>query len=210
MKPLLTIALAALTACGGLENAPLRTGTVHGQLMGIDAEARVGVLGHEELTATPGPDGRFVLEGVPTGQVELLVVINALQAQRLSVNVEGASILDVGTVAARPAGRIEIAVLSLGGHRLTGGTVSVVGTPFTSPIRPPENEASLVVPAGCYEIRVAVPGLGTALTSGCVEESFQLEKRVVLESPDGSFGREGCSVTGCRAGLSCGADRSCR
>lgn len=210
MKPLLPIALAVLAACGGLENAPLRTGTVRGQLTGADGRAVVGVLGNEALRTAPGPDGRFVLEGVPTGEVELLVVVNALQAQRLKVTVDSATILDVGTVQARESGAIELYAVAPGGQLLTGGTVSLVGTPFSSPIRGPENEGEMVVPAGCYQGRVAVPGLGSALSSVCVEEGRRVERRISLAPPDGSVGREGCAVTGCSAGLTCSADRSCR
>lgn len=211
MKRLGLIALTALAGCGGFENEPFKTGVLRGQLQGTDASALVGVVGHENLSARPDAAGRFELAGVPLGQVDLLVIINATQSKRLTVEVGGASIVELGVVEPRPSVKFEVHVKAPGDQWLGGGRVSLVGTPLSEPIRidGDESEAEFYLPAGCYEARVTVPGLGEVTRSECVENSSS-SIRVSMPVPDGSAGREGCSVTGCPSSLTCQSDRSCR
>ena len=97
-----------------------------------------------------------------------------------------------------------------GGQRVTGGTAALVGTPLTASVKAPEDEAEFHLPAGCYEVVVTVPGLGSGTVNGCLEAGGLFERILQLEAPDGSPGREGCVVTGCQGLLTCQADRSCR
>ena len=210
MKRLATLLLCALTACGSLDNEPLSVGVIRGQLADADASALVSVVGRVDLVTTPDVQGRFELQGVPLGNADLFVIINARESRRLSVQVGGASIVELGSVTPELSGHFEVYVSAPGGQAVTGGTVTLVGTPLRGPIRPPEDEVEFSAPGGCYEALVSVPGLGTATVSGCLDAGGQLERRITLEAPDGSAGREGCVVTGCRGALTCQADRSCR
>ena len=210
MKRSLAIALCALSACGGLENEPFKTGTIRGQLVAADANAVVAVVGQPALVTHPDSAGRFTLEAVPLGTVDLLIVVNAALSHRQPVVVGGASVVELGALEGRRSGKLELYVQSVGRHVLTGGTVSLVGLPLTSPIVAPENEAEFTVPAGCYEARVVVPGLPETTVSGCVGEAGLFEQHLDLEPPDGTPGSEGCSITGCEDGLVCQADFSCR
>jgi hypothetical protein len=203
------VALACFVACGSLDNEPLRTGVIRGQLANPDSGALVAVVGREDLSTRPDAEGRFELRSVPVGPRELLVLINASQSRRLSVDVGPASIVELGVVEAAPSVEFEVYVKSPGGQRVTGGTVALLGTPLVKSIKPPEDEAEFHLPPGCYEALVSVPGLGSTTVSGCLD-SAPLELDALLDVPDGSPGREGCEVTGCKGLLACQPDRSCR
>lgn len=211
MKRLALITLVGLTACGGLENEPFKTGVVRGQLTGTDDKALVSVVGRDDLATRPDATGAFELAGVPLGQAELLIIVNATHSRRLTVEVGGAAIVQLGVVEPRPSMKVEVHVVSPGLHWLGNGTVTMVGLPVSAPIEVEglESEAEFRLPAGCYEARAAVPGLGEATKSFCVTESVPASTRVTMPEPDGSPGREGCSVTGCPLLLTCQANRSC-
>ncbi|MDP1829422.1 MAG: hypothetical protein Q8L48_39515 [Archangium sp.] len=210
MKPLLAIALLALTGCGSLDNEPLRFGVIRGQLLNTDSAALVAVVGRDDLVTQPDLEGRFELKPVPLGPAELLVVINAREARRITVEVGAASVVELGEVTPAPSAHFEVYVDAPGGQRVNGGTVALLATPFIGTIRGFEDEAEFRVPPGCYDALVTVAGLGTQTVSGCVEAGLTLEKIVTMLEPDGSPGREGCPVSGCQGLLVCQADRSCR
>jgi hypothetical protein len=212
MKRLMLIALTALAGCGGFENEPFKTGVLRGQLVGTDATALVSVVGHENLSARPDAAGRFELANVPLGQVDLLVIVNALQSKRFSVEVGGASIVELGVVEPRPSVKFEVHVKAPGHQWLGGGRVSLLGTPLSEPLELDfdEAEAEFYVPPGCYDAQVTVPGLGDVTRSGCVAEGESFDTTVRMPEPDGSPGREGCEVTGCPLLLTCQSDRTCR
>lgn len=210
MKRLLAIALIALTGCGSLDNEPLLVGVIRGQLANSDDTALVAVVGRDDLVTRPDAEGRFELTSVPLGQVDLLVVINALESRRFTVQVGAASLVELGAIAPAPSAHFEIYVRAPGGQRVNGGTVALVGTPLTTRIRGSESEAEFDLPAGCYEALVTVAGLGTGNVSGCVEEAGRFEQTFTFPPPDGSPGREGCPVSGCQGVLVCQADLSCR
>lgn len=209
MKWLLAIALVALTGCGSLDNEPLLVGVIRGQLANTDETALVAVVGRDDLVTRPDFEGRFELSQVPLGSVDLLVVINALESRRFTVEVGAASVVELGAVAPAPSAHFELYVRAPGGQRVNGGTVALLGTPLTARIRGAESEADFNLPAGCYEAQVAVAGLGTTTVSGCVDAGGRFERIITLAEPDGSPGREGCSVSGCQGLLVCQADRSC-
>ena len=204
------LVLAGLCGCGSLDNDPLRTGTVRGQLTGTDATALVSVVGRDDLVTAPDVEGRFELTGVPLGNVELLLMINASQSRRVTVAVGAASVVELGPVEPAPSQEFEIYVKTSGNQRVTGGSVTLVGTPLVKSIRAPEDEAEFYVPPGCYQAFISVPGLGSATVEGCMEPGLPFEKTFTFDAPDGTPGREGCSVTGCNFALSCQPDFSCR
>lgn len=211
VAPVLATSLAMLvSACGGLENEPFKVGTVKGQISDADQSALVSVVGREDLVARPDTQGFFVLQNVPLGRVELLVVHNRTQLERVSVDVAGASSVDLGPVAPQPGVHTELYVQAPGGQYLAG-TVQFVGTPLAATIRPPEFEAELHLPPGCYTARAVVAGLGTQTDEFCISAgAFAVTRRLTMPVPDGSAGNEGCPVSGCQAGLVCQADLACR
>ena len=83
MRQTLHIAMGAglvlgVLACGELENAPFRIGTVHGRLTESDPSvALVSLMGNPELRSGVAADGSFTLEHVPAGQAELFIVASA-------------------------------------------------------------------------------------------------------------------------------------
>jgi hypothetical protein len=202
--------LALLSACGSLDNEPFKTGTLRGQMTGHDGSALVAVIGRDDLVTTPDADGRWQLVGVPLGRQDLLIIVAARQAQRVSVEVSGASTVDVGVAQPKPTVNFELYVRAPGGQRVAG-TVSLLGTPLTQTIRGIENEVHFYVPAGCYQARAVVVGLGEKVTEQCLAEgAVVIERTVTMDVPDGSAGREGCVVAGCAGALSCEPDLSCR
>ena len=135
-------------------------------------------------------------------------VVNRFQSVELQVQVGAAAIVDLGQVNPPATSRLEFHVVAAGGHLLSGGTFTLAGTSFTKRIGG-EGEVELSVPPGCYDARAAVPGLGELTLSFCATAGMSVERTITFGLPDGSAGREGCSVTGCRLGLVCGGDRSC-
>jgi hypothetical protein len=208
---LTTLALCALSACGGFENEPLTVGVVRGQLAGTVGEgAVVAVIGHEQLVTRPDAMGRFELRNVPIGPADLLIISSQEESRRLSITVGSASVVELGVLTPRPSARFEIYLSAEGGHRTSGGSVTLVGTPLVSSVQAMlDNEAEFFVPGGCYTAHVVVPGLGQTTVDGCVAEGGLFERRLAFGLPDGTEGQEGCSVTGCEDGLACQADRSC-
>lgn len=196
--------------CGSLDNAPLRLGVIRGQLANADGSALVAIRGREDLVTSPERDGHFELKNVPVGSVELFIIVNAGESQRLIVDVGAASVTELGTVTAARSATFEVYVVAPGGQLVSSGTLALVGVPLTAAIRPQEGEAHLRVPAGCFDVVVSVPGLGSSGASGCVDAGGLLERRIALPIPDGTPGREGCPVTGCQAPLACQADLACR
>lgn len=211
MRRTLTGLLAALllAGCGGLENVPLTLGTIRGALMGADEKASVSVLGSPELAAKPAlTTGEFEIANVPQGDVELLAIVNANSALRMAVTVRGGSIADLGQLQARPSGELEVEARAPSGQSLARGTAAIVGTALSRPLNL-VGEAEFRLAAGCYVARVEVPGLGSAEKELCVQESVHSEAEILLPNPDGTPGREGCSVSGCLPGLTCRTDGRC-
>lgn len=199
-----------VAACGGFDNRPFSTGVVRGVVTGADDNAFVAVVGHDELVTQPDvATGAFELRGVPLGAQELLVVAMARRAVRVPIEVGGGNALELGAVEPRPTVHFELYVRAPGGQRVAG-TVFLDGTPLSNVIRGAEDEATFNVPAGCYTARAVVVGLGEKTVSECVPEgALTFERQLLLDAPDGSAGREGCVVSGCKGGLVCDADLAC-
>lgn len=211
MRALLA-SLLFFSACGGFDNTPLRLGEVRGQLLGADpSRAFVSVVGAPDTVASVDEAGVFALGGVEPGPRELLAVGRDDQASRLSVLVEAGRVAELGEVALAPAGVLEIYARAPGRQKVGRAIGAVEGTPWRGLFFAGEDEVYVRgVPRGCWTAVVEVPGLGAASQEACLGEGELRKVDVVLPEPDGSPGREGCSVTGCEEGFSCQSDGACR
>ncbi|MEW6435443.1 MAG: hypothetical protein AB1730_28435 [Myxococcota bacterium] len=207
-RALATFLIAALAGCGGLENVPLMKGVVRGALVGADAHAMVAVVDEPGLSARPEADGTFVVKDVPHGDVELLLIVNVSAAERRTVRVTGGGVADVGNVAGRPAGTVELHFRLPDLLSPRAGSASVHGTAITQPVDK-YGETALTLPAGCYLVRGEVPGVPAVERSVCALEGVSLELELDFPRPNGSPGQEGCSVSGCEDGAVCKADGRC-
>jgi hypothetical protein len=212
MGALRTGALGALLATGlacggGLENVPLTLGSVRGTLVGGSTSSTVSVFGQPDLLAHAASDGTFEIQGVPQGEVELLVLISSSRNELVLAQVEGGGVTDIGRRSGRPTATLEVELLAPSSQRVVRGTVSIPGTPLQSHLE--DSGWNLRVPGGCYSIVATVQGLGTQTVQTCVSEGQQQAVEIHFASPDGSPGHEGCSVTGCDSDYQCRSDGSC-
>lgn len=214
-----SVALIALaTGCGELQNRPLRHGDVRGKVERPEPElgyvALLGLDEEGEIEDSEGleDDGAFHLDEILSGTYDLVVVANANEAAILrGVQVVGGEVTDLGVVALADAASLTVTLRTPSGQRLHDAVVWLQGFPL--PAYEVEDERPVAdilgLPAACYEVRGYVRGLGERAQAHCLEpgdlEAFEL----VLPEPDGSAGREGCSVTGCVEGLSCRSDGRC-
>lgn len=209
MRRALVIALVTVLAgCGGLENVPLTKGVVRGSFVGADAQALVAVVDQPGLSARPAADGSFELKDVPHGDVELLLIVNASAAERRTVTVLGGGVADVGSVAGRPAGAVELHFRLPDLLSPRAGSATVKGTAIAQSVDE-LGETTLTLPAGCYVVRGEVPGVAAVERPVCALEGVSLELEFDFPRPDGSPGQEGCSVSGCEDGAVCKADGRC-
>jgi len=214
MRSTLHIAMSALLlvglgACGNLENAPLRVGTIQGQLTEFDpAVATVSLADRPEVSTSVDGLGRFSLEGVPTGPVDLFIIATADKATRVSVKVAGGQRVDVKRVAPRFAGFFDLKVKAPHGERVEGVRVSVQGTPFTELTLDGAGRLRVgPLPDGCYALSFVGEGFPQARSTACVGEGEKKELKLELEVASEFIDR--CSLTGCADGLVCGASGQC-
>jgi hypothetical protein len=214
MHPLRHIAalLLALGAagCGNLENAPFRVGTVQGRLTeSHGALALVSVVGAPGIRSTVAEDGRFTLERVPAGAAELFIIATPEKAMRLAVTVQGGRSVSLGDVEPRAAGFFEVRVKAPGKLRVSGGLVSVEGTPFQR-LQVDEKGQLRVGPLadGCYPVRVTAPGFPETAAEACVGNGEKKDVTVNLVAPGGN-GHERCEETGCVDGSRCAPNGQC-
>ncbi|MDP1919289.1 MAG: hypothetical protein Q8L14_23770 [Myxococcales bacterium] len=204
---LVSVVALVLAACGGFDNTPLRLGVVRGVVSSPTIETVVLVEQLPALFTRPSADGRFELTGVPQGEVTLLVLASASNAERLTVNVRGGEVAEVGSVGQTPGARLEIEVRVPSFQSRSKTTVQVNG--FTLQQRlDRDGDVTIALPSGCYPVIVSLPGLGVVEKQVCVEAPTRREVHFDLLVPDGSPGREGCSVTGCDL-FTCRSDGSC-
>jgi hypothetical protein len=194
--------------CGNLENAPLRVGTVRGQLTDYDpAVALVSVVGEPGVLANVDAQGRFTLEGVPAGPAELFIVATREKAARLPVRVPGGDSVDVRSVVPGSAGFFDLRVKATQARRVTAGQVTVEGTPFQQLLL--DGAGALRVgplPDGCYGVTVKATGLLETRAEACVGAGEKKELKVTL---DGDADGRGCVATGCEDGRVCAPNGRC-
>jgi len=215
MRSTLHIALATLLAlgtgaCGNLRNEPFRVGTVRGQLTEYDpAVALVALVGQPGLRSNVDAEGRFTLQGVPAGPVELFIVATANKAARVGVTVQGGQSVEVKNVATRAAGFFDFRVKAPQGERVTDAQVSVVGTPFQRLQLDTSGRLRVgPLPDACYGVTVSATGFPLLKAEACVGPGEKKELRLTLEADDQYIDR-GCAVTGCADGLVCANDNKC-
>lgn len=215
MRSTFHIALAALFAlgtgaCGNLTNEPFRVGTVRGQLTEYDpAVALVSLVGQPGLRSNVDAEGRFALERVPAGPVELFIVATADKAARVGVTVQGGQSIEVKNVATKAAGFFDVRVKASQGERVTGAQVSVVGTPFQRLLLDDSGRLRLgPLPDGCYGVTVSATGFPLLQAEACVGPGEKKELKLDLEAAEDYINR-GCGVTGCADGLRCAPHNRC-
>ncbi|MFP2932797.1 carboxypeptidase regulatory-like domain-containing protein [Pyxidicoccus sp. 3LG] len=215
MRSTLHIAMAALvalgaSACGNLQNEPFQVGTVHGQLTEFDAAvAVVSLVGQPGVRSNVDAEGRFTLQDLPAGPVELFIVATAEKAARVQVTVQGGRSIDMQPVAPNAAGFFDMRVKAKRGERVTGAQVAVVGTPFQG-LRLDDSGRLRVgpLPDGCYDVTVAATGFPSIDAEACVGPGEKKELKLELELAADLLDR-GCAVTGCEDGLVCAPNRKC-
>lgn len=205
---LVSMVAFVLAACGGFDNTPLRLGVVRGVVSSPTIETVVLVEQLPSLSTRPSADGRFELSGVPQGDVSLLVLASSTHAERLTVNVRGGEVAEVGTVGQKPGARLEIVVHVPSNQSRARAQVQVNGVTLQQPLDF-EGEVAIALPTGCYPVVVSVPGLGSLEKQVCMQAPTMREVQFELPEPNGTPGREGCSVSGCESGFSCRSNGSC-
>ena len=209
MRALLVSVLAVvLAACGGFDNTLLRLGVVRGVVPSPTIETVVQVEQLPALSTRPSADGRFELTGVPQGDVTLLVLASGTQAERLTVNVRGGEVSELGNVGQKPGARLEIVVHVPSNQSRLQTRVQVNGITLQQPLNV-EGEVAIALPTGCYPVVASIPGLGSLDKQVCMQAPTMREVQFELPEPNGTPGREGCSVSGCEPGYSCRSNGSC-
>jgi hypothetical protein len=199
----------ALLCCGGLDNRPLHVGAISGTVQACDPTvAVVGIVGGEQTKLDASCAFRF--DGVAEGPTQLFVVAGATNAATLDVDVLGATVTEVGPIAA-PRGSVLHLNAHAPSHQKVSGNVDAPGLPLMPqsingmgavPIGP--------FPAGCWSVTVSVTGLGQVTRMACFTPGTDDNLDVTMPEPDGSAGREGCRVSGCTDGpQACQPDGSC-
>jgi hypothetical protein len=201
----------AVSGCGGLDNAPFRTGTVRGRLTEANpAVALVSLMGNPGLRSTVAEDGSFTLERVPAGPVELFIIASPERAVRLPVVVPGGGSTHLEEVVPHTAAYLSLHVRAPARQLVGSGQVSVTGTPFQR-LRLEQNGQLRIgpLPDGCYTLEFSVPGFPMHLAEVCAERSEHKQVEVRLPTPGKDFIHRGCLVTGCERGTHCAADGRC-
>lgn len=208
MRALLaTAVLAVLSACGGLDNAPLRVGLVRGLVVDPTPESLVFVENAPALVTRPGAAGTFELS-VPQGDVTLVVLASASRAERRALVVQGGGVTEAGSLGTLAGARLEAEVHVPSLQSRAAATLEVGGVLMTQ--RPNvDGEIAVGLPSGCFPVRVVLRGLGVVEKEVCLQAPEVREVHFDLPAPDGSPGREGCSVTGCEAGYACRSNGTC-
>lgn len=216
MRALLASVLLCASACGGLDNGPLRLGNIRGVVQNMTPTSIVSTEATETfptvISTKPQADGRFELVGVPQGEVKLLILSSSTTAERITLNLQGGSVADVGAVGAAPSAQLRLVVEPPAFLSFDKATIHVGALELTRPlelIQGHEGLARIGLPSGCYPTVVAIPGLGSLSKNVCVEAPLTKTVEFEFPFPDGSAGREGCSVSGCLSGHTCLSNGLC-
>lgn len=224
MCPTRTLALASIVAglcgCGGFESHPLTHAVLRGSLVGAGPSSMATILGKPELVDVPTASELAVLSGqtnanwafelndVPSGPIELLLFISGQRADRLKMDIEGGEVEELTPQVGQRISTLRVDLEAPSHQLIRRGTVRVLGTPIKRSIE--LSEMYLAVPAGCYALEASVPGLGTkTVTESCVAPGLSKSVPIYFDEPDGSPGREGCSVTKCDYDYECKKGGEC-
>jgi len=218
LRPLaaaLAAALAvALAGCGGLETPDLAHGNVAGRLVGgVNALAEIYPLGRPDLVVRPDGEGRFELEGLPAGDVTLVVYDGGLRAEQSVVRVQGAererrtwyggdaAVPDAQKIAL--GGKVVAAVLPVGGGVAVAPRVTAVGTTRRAILGAGGTVVVGVLPAGDYELTAELDGYAPATRGVTVVPGTSVHE--VPVAPAAGAAAVGCAASGgqCRNGLTC-------
>ena len=117
-----------------------------------------------------------------------------------------------GTVGAAPSAQLRLVVEPPLYFAFEKAQIHVGSLDLTRPLELFEGHEGLArigLPTGCYQTDVTIPGLGSLSKNVCVEAPLQHQAEFEFAFPDGSAGREGCSVSGCLAGHACLSNGLC-
>lgn len=169
MRTWVAAATVVLTACGGLDNRPLRTGTVIGQLQACEApDSVVGVVGDPSLNVTAGADCAFRLDGIEPGPVELFVAASAKKVMLVGLEARAATLTDLGVLDPRPGAFIRLSAHAAGNPE---GELTAPDLPLRATAIGKSGMARLgPLPKGCFRFEVALSGLGKKALSQCFSE----------------------------------------
>ena len=205
------LAAALALACGGFDTPDLAHGAVTGRIPGATTGAYAYVLGAPEVLSPAAADGSFRLDGVPAGTPEIVLFDGAAGAERLPVEVKGASVsqLDPGRPLAR-ASALVVAADPLDGKLPTGLAFSVEGTPLRQ-IDGQSGWAQLYpLPAGSLALVATQPGFQPARVEVALLEGVPGAVEVALSAAPPAEGG-GCLSCGCGRDLACdGSDGQCQ
>jgi hypothetical protein len=174
----------------------------------VTPESAVVIEELPDFLARPDEKGRFELVDVPQGPVTLLVLASEVNAERLPVEVLGGQVVEVGSVGGRAGAVVVVRLSAPEKYSLARATVSVKGLPRERSLRTGVTEVT-IPPIGCFTFELSAPGLGKAAQQLCVEGATRYGVEFTVAEPDGSEGREGCSVSGCADSFVCKADGTC-
>ncbi|MBZ4329955.1 carboxypeptidase-like regulatory domain-containing protein [Corallococcus sp. AS-1-12] len=195
--------LLALAGCGGFDNGDLRTGTLKGRILGVEADvARVSVMGRSDLRASVSADGSFQLAGVPATSLELFVVASRTRAARKAVVAQGAQVTDVGDIASAPGAFLTVRVTDEGGAIPSGVEVELKDTGLDRiKLAAGNGEARLgPLPPGCYELEVKADDLEDVEEEICVREGEEQVRAITLPTDDDGGDDDGGDDHGGRDG----------
>ena len=207
-------ALAALAACGGLENPDLAVGVVSGRVANAAASGGyVYVLGAPDRQAGLASDGSYTVSRVPVGAQQLVLVSAAggvTRAELVPVEVVPGmrtQAPDRDAAAMSPAGRLLAAALPFGGSRASKARFTVDGTIYQD-----VGAGAVVVgdlPAGTWTLTTRLPGFRAKKSTVLVPAGGDSSTEEHLDIDDEDEER-GCLSATCSSDLQCyGADGEC-
>jgi hypothetical protein len=195
--------VACSTGCGALHTPDLGHGAVTGSIAGARAgQAYAYVLGSPEILAWAATDGTFRLDRVPVGQAVIVLFDGDRGAETVPLRVDAASEshVDLGRPL-EPAGAILASASPLGGHRATGLTFTVEGTPLQS-VRGEGGAYLFPLPAGTFTVRLEEPGYSARSVSASIDAGTSNELALDLDVNEQDQ-HPGCLSSGCENGLVC-------
>jgi hypothetical protein len=207
-------ALAALAACGGLENPDLAVGAVSGRVANAAAAGGyVYVLGAPDRLGIISSDGSYAVERVPIGGQQLVVVASSggvTKAELAPVTVSPGTISQAperDAAAMSAAGRILAAARPDGYCSGSLARFTVEGTIHQAVA----GEAVVLgdLPAGSWNLTTRLPGFLSVTRTVFVDAAIDTlaDEELVVDDDDEE---RGCLSSACSGGLHCNpADGTC-